>query len=58
MQWLLALVLKPFLVAAFLVFCWGIRYSVWRWMPNGPIKTLLLRPIGRRSKQRVQPELR
>jgi hypothetical protein len=47
-NWLLALILKPFLVAAFLAFVWLVHYLVWKLLPNGWLKALLLRPIGRR----------
>jgi hypothetical protein len=46
--WLIALILKPF--AALVLFgliCLPIRIAVRRWLPEGRLKRILLRPISR-----------
>lgn len=57
-NWLLALVLKPFVALCYGLFVWGVSYAVWRFLPDGKVKRALLRPIRIRQKQRVEPELR
>jgi hypothetical protein len=46
MTWLLALVLKPFFAVAFLMVAWMISRVIWRYMPEGKLKTRLFSPIG------------
>ncbi len=51
MTWLLAVVLKP--LAALILFgliCLPARLAVQRWVPNGPVKRLLLKEIGQRKR--------
>jgi hypothetical protein len=46
MTWVIALIVKPFIAALFLMLVWWIKYMVWRFVPDGKIKAMLLRPIG------------
>lgn len=48
--WLMAVLLKPFVVLAVLALCAAIRFAVLRWWPEGRLKRLLLLPIGTRRK--------
>jgi type IV secretory pathway TrbD component len=57
-NWLLALVLKPFFALLYGLTVWGLCYLVWRFLPDGKLKTVLLRPIRLHRKQRVEPDLR
>lgn len=56
-NWLLALVLKPFVGLCYGLFVWGVSYLVWRLLPDGRVKRALLTPIRIPKKQRVQPHL-
>lgn len=48
MTWLLALIIKPFVaLVVFGLICLPARLAVQRWMPEGRVKRLLLRPISR-----------
>jgi hypothetical protein len=48
MEWLLALLLKPFIaLVVFGLICLPARLAVRAWMPDGKIKRLLLTPISR-----------
>jgi hypothetical protein len=49
MTWLAAVALRPLIALVLLgLFCLPARLAVQRWMPDGPIKRLLLREIGRK----------
>jgi hypothetical protein len=50
MSWLLAMLLKPFVAAAYLLALLGIKTLVLRLIPEGKLKRILLLPIG--SKRR------
>ena len=43
MAWLLAILMKPFLLFGFLAFAVSIEMAVRRWLPDGKLKRLLLK---------------
>lgn len=49
----LAMILRPFvLLLVMVVFCAPVTYAIRRWMRDGALKRLLLRPIGRKQTRR------
>ncbi len=41
-----AILIKAFIIFAFIMFVWGCHYGVWRYLPDGKLKDALLRPRG------------
>lgn len=53
MTFALAMAMRPLvMLVVMLVFCAPVVYAVRRWMPEGTLKRLLLRPIGRKQARR------
>lgn len=53
MEWLLAIFLKPFIAVLFWVFLvYPLARLFHRFMPDGKIKRLLVRPIGKQPTTR------
>lgn len=53
MEWLLALVLKPFIAVAMLLIAFVIAGLIHRWLPEGKLKRILFSPLpGQRSRWR------
>lgn len=52
MTWLLSLLLKPFVALLLIVPAYLLAELVWRWMPDGKIKSILFSPLpGHRGKR-------
>ena len=49
-NWLLALLMKPFVAAALLLTLYGIKVLVLRIVPDGRLRRILLLPIGRKRR--------
>lgn len=51
MSWLLAVFLKPFVAAFYLLVLLGIKVVILRLIPEGKVKRILLLPIGRKRRE-------
>lgn len=53
MTWLLAVLVKPFVaLVLFGLICLPARIAVQKWMPDGKMKRLLLKPVGPKQPAR------
>jgi len=52
--WHFAILIKAFIIFAFIMFVWGCHYVVWRFLPDGKIKDTLLRPRA----EKIGPDYR
>jgi len=50
-NWLLAMILKPFMAVAMLMFFWGVKVLILKCIPESKFKNALLSPISFKRKQ-------
>jgi hypothetical protein len=50
-NWLIALVLKPFVAVIFFVLAWAISRLFWRYLPEGKVKKVLFSPLPGHRKR-------
>jgi hypothetical protein len=45
MNWLLALLIRPFVAVLFIFVAFAISRLIWRWMPDSKLKRILFSPL-------------